>query len=48
LSFFHYPVVFGELMLHVVVPQALYNGLAGALSLWLVEAIAATRRRLWA
>jgi rod shape-determining protein MreD len=47
LSFFHYPAVFGELMLHVVAPQALYNGLAGALALWFVEAAALARRRLW-
>ncbi len=47
LSFFHYPAGFGELMLHVVVPQALYNGLAGALSVWMVEAATLARRWLW-
>jgi rod shape-determining protein MreD len=30
LQLFHYPAAFGELMLHVVLPQALYNGVVGA------------------
>ena len=29
LQMFHYPAAFGELMLHVILPQALYNGLIG-------------------
>lgn len=40
LQFFHYPASFGDLMLHVVLPQALYNGslgAAGTLVLGLVE-----------
>jgi hypothetical protein len=30
LQLFHFPAAFGELMLYVVVPQALYNGVVGA------------------
>ena len=33
LQLFHFPAPFGELMLHVILPQALYNGLLGALVL---------------
>ncbi len=30
LQLFHYPAPFGELMVHVILPQALYNGFLGA------------------
>lgn len=30
LQMFHYPATLGELMLHVILPQALYNGFIGA------------------
>lgn len=30
LSLFHFPAPFGELMVYVVIPQALYNGFLGA------------------
>ena len=30
LQLFHFPAPFGDLMLHVVLPQALYNGFLGA------------------
>ena len=30
LKLFHFPVPFGELMVYVVIPQALYNGFLGA------------------
>lgn len=30
MQFFHFPGGFGELMLHVVLPQSLYNGFIGA------------------
>ena len=30
LQLFHFPAPFGELMLHVILPQALYNGFLGA------------------
>lgn len=45
LQFFHFPASFGQLMVHVVLPQALYNGLAGALSVLLLESAARMRRR---
>lgn len=41
LQLFHFPAPFGELMLHVVLPQAMYNGFLGAavvLALALAEA----------
>ena len=40
LQLFHFPAPFGDLMLHVVLPQALYNGFLGAatvLALTVVE-----------
>lgn len=30
LQLFHFPAAFGDLMLHVILPQALYNGFLGA------------------
>lgn len=33
LQLFHYPAGFGDVMLHVVLPQALYNGFLGAAAL---------------
>jgi rod shape-determining protein MreD len=45
LQFFHFPAPFGDLMLHVVLPQALYNGLAGALSVLLLDVGARVRER---
>jgi rod shape-determining protein MreD len=30
LQLFHFPASFGDLMLHVILPQALYNGFLGA------------------
>jgi rod shape-determining protein MreD len=44
LKLFHFPVPFGELMLYVVLPQALYNGFLGA-ALVLALAWAQTYRR---
>jgi rod shape-determining protein MreD len=38
LQFFHYPAALGQLMVHVVLPQALYNGVVGAACV-MVEAI---------
>jgi rod shape-determining protein MreD len=43
LKLFHFPVPFGELMMYVVLPQALYNGFLGA-ALVLVLAWAETVR----
>ncbi len=45
LQFFHFPAPFSDLMLHVVLPQAFYNGLAGALSVLLLEGAARVRQR---
>jgi rod shape-determining protein MreD len=44
LKLFHFPAPFGELMLYVVLPQALYNGFLGA-ALVLALAWADTYRR---
>jgi hypothetical protein len=44
LKLFHFPVPFGELMMYVVLPQALYNGFLGA-ALVLVLAWAETFRQ---
>jgi rod shape-determining protein MreD len=44
LKLFHFPVPFGELMMYVVLPQALYNGFLGA-ALVLVLSWAETFRR---
>lgn len=41
MQFFHFPGAFGDLMLHVVLPQSLYNGVIGAA---LVLAMAWTER----
>ena len=47
LKLFHFPVPFGELMVYVVIPQALYNGFLGAaLVLALVWAEGRRRRAL--
>jgi len=47
LQFFHYPVSFGGLMMHVVLPQAVYNGFIGAACVFCVEGLDAARRRRW-
>jgi rod shape-determining protein MreD len=47
LQFFHYPVSLASLMLHVVVPQALYNGFIGAACVAATEAVEAARSRGW-
>jgi len=44
LKLFHFPVPFGELMMYVVLPQALYNGFLGA-ALVLLMTWAETFRR---
>lgn len=44
LKLFHFPVPFGELMVYVVLPQALYNGFLGA-ALVFALAWASTYRR---
>ncbi len=47
LQMFHYPAAFGDLMLHVILPQALYNGLIGTLCILVEAAVEAMRRRAW-
>lgn len=47
LQFFHYPVSLGSLLMHVVVPQALYNGFIGAACVATAEAVDAARSRGW-
>ena len=45
LQLFHFPASFGELLVHVILPQALYNGFAGAACVLAVEAAHALGRR---
>jgi len=47
LQMFHYPATLGELMLHVILPQALYNGLIGTLCILAEATIELVRRRAW-
>lgn len=48
LQLFHYPASLGELMLHVILPQALYNGFVGAACMLATAAADALRRgRSW-
>ncbi len=48
LQIFHYPASLGGLMLHVVIPQALYNGVVGALCVLAVALAETVKRRSWA
>lgn len=45
LQLFHFPGSFGELLVHVILPQALYNGFVGAACVLAVEAAHSLRRR---
>jgi rod shape-determining protein MreD len=47
LQFFHFPASLGELMAHVILPQALYNGFLGSLCALGLTVAAAVRRRTW-
>lgn len=47
LQMFHYPAAFGDLMLHVILPQALYNGLIGTLCILAEASFELVRRRTW-
>ena len=47
LQFFHFPVSLGELMAHVILPQALYNGFLGSICALGLTVAAAARRRTW-
>ena len=47
LRMFHYPASLGELMVHVILPQALYNGFLGSACVLCMAAAAAIRTRTW-
>lgn len=47
LQMFHYPASFGDLMLHVILPQALYNGLIGTVCILAEAGVETMRRRRW-
>jgi len=47
LQMFHYPATFGDLMLHVILPQALYNRLIGTLCILAEASFELVRRRTW-
>jgi len=47
LQFFHFPASFGELMVHVILPQALYNGVLGAACMLGTSIVLAWRSRGW-
>ena len=47
LQMFHYPAAFGDLMLHVILPQALYNGVIGTLCILVEASLELVRRRAW-
>jgi len=47
LQMFHYPATFGDLMIHVILPQALYNGLIGTLCILAEASFELVRRRTW-
>lgn len=43
LQLFHFPAPFGDVMVHVVLPQALYNGFLGAAAVLALTAVEAWR-----
>lgn len=45
LQLFHFPASFGELLVHVILPQALYNGFLGAACVLAVEVAHTLRSR---
>ena len=45
LQLFHFPASFGDLFLHVILPQAVYNGFLGTASVLAIEAARTLRRR---
>ena len=47
LQLFHFPASLAELMAHVILPQALYNGFLGSVCALGMTVIAAFRRRTW-
>jgi hypothetical protein len=47
LQLFHFPASLGEMMIRVILPQALYNGVLGSACLLLMTVATAARRRTW-
>ena len=47
LQFFHYPPPLGGMMVHVVLPQALYNGFVGAACVMASEGADLAKKRGW-
>jgi rod shape-determining protein MreD len=47
LQMFHYPAAFGDVMLHVILPQALYNGVIGTLCILAEASLELVRTREW-
>jgi len=47
LQMFHYPAAFGDLMLHVILPQAFYNGVIGSVCILAEAGIETMRSRRW-
>ncbi len=47
LRLFHFPASLGDLMLHVILPQALYNGFIGAGCVLAMTIAAAARKHRW-
>jgi rod shape-determining protein MreD len=48
LQLFHFPASFGGLVLHVILPQALYNGFLGAACVLVTAVALGRRKRGWA
>jgi len=47
LQIFHFPASLGEMMTHVILPQALYNGFLGSACVLAMSAAAAIKERMW-
>ena len=47
LQLFHFPASLGDVLLHVILPQAFYNGFVGAASVLAFSAAEALRSRAW-
>jgi len=47
LQLFHFPASLGDMMVHVILPQALYNGFLGSACVLCMAAAASFRGRTW-
>ena len=47
LQLFHFPASLGDMMVHVILPQALYNGFLGSACVMCIAAAASIRGRSW-